>query len=102
MPRGTANTAERRLSSDCGPATPWWVWRTMGCTPRGTRTRRTNREPEKLRAPRSARTEPRGDSEREGEGEPNLYRPFQNSFSLVSIPYVPSTSRSRGPDPGST
>jgi hypothetical protein len=41
VPRGTANTAERRLSSDCGPATPWWVWRTMGCTPRGTRTRRT-------------------------------------------------------------
>jgi hypothetical protein len=51
VPRGTANTAERRLSSDCGPATPWWVWRTMGCTPRGTRTRRTNRAG-KLRAPR--------------------------------------------------
>ena len=49
MPRGTANTAERRLSSDCGPATPWWVWGVPHAARARAAQRQTERKHSRLR-----------------------------------------------------
>jgi hypothetical protein len=49
VPRGTANTAERRLSSDCGPATPWWVWGVPHAARARAAQRQTERKHSRLR-----------------------------------------------------
>ena len=101
--QATANTAERRLSSDCGPATPWWVWGVPHAARARAAQRQTERKHSRLRGAGEDRAASATRSARERASPISIvYRPFQNSFSLVSIPYVPSTFRARAVrDPGS-